>query len=59
MIKKIMIFLVFCFLFSSCFVLPKKDYYTNYRKNGKNLTKGKKSCNMFPYPQKEFKKLRY
>lgn len=59
MIKKILTFLVFTILLCSCFVIPKKDYYTNYRKNGKNLTKGKNSCNMFPYPLKEFKRSRY
>lgn len=59
MLKKLFVFLLLSLMMSSCFVIPKKDYYTNYRKNGRNLTKGKKSCNMFPYPLKEFKKSRY
>lgn len=58
MIKKILFFLLITSLFSSCFIMKKKDYYTNYKKNGKNLTKGRSSCNMFPYPIKEMRKPR-
>ncbi len=56
MIKKILFFLLITSLFSSCFIMKKKDYYTNYKKNGRNLTKGRSSCNMFPYPIKEMRK---
>lgn len=58
MLKRILFFLFVTLLFSSCFITKKKDYYTNYRKNGKNLVKGRNSCNMFPYPLKEFRKNR-
>lgn len=55
--KKVLYFLFLTLMFSSCIIIPQRNYYTNYPKSGRQIMKGKKGdCNMFPRPLKEFKR---
>ena len=55
--KKFFIFLISLFLISSCTIVTRKSFYTNYPKSMRQYKNKRGACELYPMPYKERRRM--